>query len=179
MPEQTSEAGGQTDPAERPADSAGPVDPAGPSVRPSPAEPAGRTPSAAPSQPPPTSRWSGAARLCRVTARANWLFLIVFGLGAVGRLLTMIAFPPAMMYVDSYGYLANSVALDPQSMDPLGYAVFLRFMLEHGHLGMIALVQHLFGLGMGLCVYVILRRRNVPKALAVLASAPVLLDAYQ
>ena len=133
-----------------------------------------------PAEPSPTaSRWSGAARWCATTARTHWLFLIVFGLGTVGRVLTMIGFSPAILYIDSYGYLANSVALDPQSMDPLGYAVFVRILLEHGNLALIALVQHAFGLGIGLCVYMILRRRNVPKTLAALASAPVLLDAYQ
>jgi Glycosyl transferase family 2 len=133
-----------------------------------------------PAEPPPTaSRWSGAVRRFGALARTHWLFLIVFGVGAVGRLLTMIAYPPAMMYIDSYRYLTNSYALNPYGMEPIGYSLFLHFMLQHGGLGLVALVQHALGLGMGLCIYLMLRRRGVPKTLCVLASAPILLDAYQ
>ena len=44
---------------------------------------------------------------------------------------------------------------------------------------MVAAVQHLLGLGMAVALYVLLLRRGSPRWLAALATAPVLLDAYQ
>jgi 4-amino-4-deoxy-L-arabinose transferase-like glycosyltransferase len=112
-------------------------------------------------------------------ARTHWLFLIVLTLGAAGRVLTMIAYQPVLMYIDSYRYLGNVYTLNPRSMDPIGYPIFLRLVLWFGSLAVVAAIQHLLGLGMGVCIYVLLRRRDVPKPLAALAGAPVLLDAYQ
>ena len=123
--------------------------------------------------------WPGAVRRCADAAKTHWLFLIVFVLGTAGRVLTMFAVSPAILYIDSYNYLQNSAALDPLGQDPLGYPVFLRLVLEHGALGLVVGIQHLLGLAMGLCIYVLLRRRRVPKVLTALASAPILLDAYQ
>lgn len=47
-------------------------------------------------------RCTGVLRRSGTLARANWLFLIVLGLGAVGRALAMVAYSPALMYIDSY-----------------------------------------------------------------------------
>ncbi|HEV2637434.1 MAG TPA: hypothetical protein VGX23_19945 [Actinocrinis sp.] len=61
-----------------------------------------------PVDPPPATtrlarfaRFARAARRIGTVARANWLFLIVFGLGTVGRVLTMFAYSPALLYIDS------------------------------------------------------------------------------
>ena len=120
-----------------------------------------------------------AGRRCTGVLRTHWLFAIVLSLGAIGRLLTMVAYNPALLYIDSYRYLHNLATLNPESPDPVGYPVFLRIVLFFGNLELVSAVQHLLGLGMGLCVYLILCRRRVPRTLAALASMPVLLDAYQ
>ena len=48
-----------------------------------------------------------------------------------------------------------------------------------GNLGLVALLQHVLGLGMAAALYVLMLRRGVTRWLAALAVAPVLLDAYQ
>ena len=65
------------------------------------------------------------------------------------------------------------------AIDPLGYRVLLKPVLLVGNLDMVTAVQHLLGLAMAVALYILLLRRGVPRALAALATAPVLLDAYQ
>src|SRR5258708_8062096 len=48
-----------------------------------------------------------------------------------------------------------------------------------GNCDAVAAVQHLLGLAMAVVLYLLLLRRGVPRWLAALATAPVLLDAYQ
>jgi hypothetical protein len=61
----------------------------------------------------------------------------------------------------------------------MGYRVLLRPVLLVGNLDMVAAVQHLLGLAMAVALYAVLLRRGAPRALAALATAPVLLDGYQ
>src|SRR5262249_40731126 len=44
---------------------------------------------------------------------------------------------------------------------------------------LLAVVQHVLGLAMAVVLYLVLRRRGVPRWLSALATAPILLDAYQ
>ena len=55
----------------------------------------------------------------------------------------------------------------------------LKAILLVGNLQVVAAVQHLVGLAMGVAIYAVLLRRGVPRWLAALAAAPVLLDAYE
>ncbi len=55
----------------------------------------------------------------------------------------------------------------------------LQAFLKVGDLAAVAALQHLAGLAMAVVLYLVLRRRGVPNWLAALATAPVLLDAYQ
>jgi len=111
--------------------------------------------------------------------RTHWFFALVFAVGGAGRVLTMVAYRPALLYIDSFGYLANSKSLNPTGNEPIGYPLLLRVLLHFGNFETVVALQHVLGLAMGLCVYVLLLRHRMPKTLAVLASAPVLLDAYE
>ena len=112
----------------------------------------------------------------RATAqlRRHWIFgvLLLAGLGL--RVVTQIAYRPALFYIDSYKYLTGTNGYDPE-----GYRFFLVPILWVGNLAVVPAVQHVLGLAMGLAIYVVLIRRGAPRWAAALAAAPVLLDAYQ
>ncbi|HEV3293568.1 MAG TPA: hypothetical protein VG123_31705, partial [Streptosporangiaceae bacterium] len=108
------------------------------------------------------------------TVRAHWPFVLVLSAGLVLRVLTQVAYRPALLYIDSAKYLVGSGGTAPE-----GYQVLLRLLDPVGGLALVAAVQHAFGPAMAIAVYALLIRRRVPRWAATLAAAPVLLDAYQ
>lgn len=108
-------------------------------------------------------------------ARRNWLLAILLLAGLVLRAATQLAYGPALLFIDSIKYLFGAYA----GNDPPGYELVLKVFLRVGTLPMVVAVQHLLGLAMAVALYLILRRRSVPRWLAALATAPILLDAYQ
>ena len=108
------------------------------------------------------------------TVRGHWPFVLVLAAGLVLRVLTEVAYRPALLYIDSAKYLVGSGGTAPE-----GYQVLLRLLDPVGGLALVAAVQHAFGLAMAIAVYALLIRRRVPRWAATLAAAPVLLDAYQ
>jgi hypothetical protein len=119
-------------------------------------------------------------------ARQHWFFLTLFGAGLVLRVVVMIAYRPVLLYIDSLGsYLSSLPTLDPAGQDPIGYDVLLlKPVFAVGTLATVAAVQHLLGLGMAVVTYALIvhKGRLVTgrwRALAALATAPILLDAYQ
>ena len=115
------------------------------------------------------------ARRVPALARQHWLFTVLLTAGLVLRVLTQVAYRPALLYIDSTKYLLNAYPGD----DPPGYQLALKPVLALGSLNLVAVIQHLLGLGMAVAIYLLLQRRGVPRWLAALATAPVLLDAYQ
>jgi hypothetical protein len=115
------------------------------------------------------------ARQVPALTRQHWLFAVLLTAGLVLRILTQIAYRPALLYIDSTKYLLNAYPGD----DPPGYQLALKPVLALGSLDLVAVIQHLLGLGMAVAIYLLLLRRGVPRWLAALATAPVLLDAYQ
>jgi hypothetical protein len=108
-------------------------------------------------------------------ARRHWLISVLLLAGLVLRVLAEIAYRPALLYIDSLKYLYGAWP----GNDPLGYNVVLKILLLPGNLASVAAIQHLLGLAMGVTLYLVLVRRGVPRWLAALAAAPVLLDGYQ
>jgi hypothetical protein len=115
------------------------------------------------------------ARHAPALARQHWLFTVILAAGLVLRVLTQVAYRPALLYIDSTKYLLNAYPGD----DPPGYQLALKPVLALGGLDLIPVLQHLLGLGMAVALYLVLVRRGAPRWLAALATAPVLLDAYQ
>ena len=110
-----------------------------------------------------------------VAVRRHWLVSVLLAAGLVLRVLAVVAYHPALIYVNTLKYLYGA---SPGS-EPLGYTVLLRLMLLAGDLGTVAVIQHLLGLAMAVTLYAVLLRRGAGRWLAALAVAPVLLDAYQ
>ena len=111
---------------------------------------------------------------CLRLAREHWLLTALLAAGLVLRARAQIAYRPALIYIDSLRYLYHA-----HGADPVGYRVLLRPLLLVGNLDLVAGFQHVVGLAMAVLLYAVLLRRGVPRWLAALATAPVLLDGYQ
>jgi hypothetical protein len=107
--------------------------------------------------------------------RRHWLAGVLLAAGTVLRVMTQLAYHPAILYVDSLKYLYDAWL----GSDPLGYKMLLSPVLLVGDLGTVAAIQHLLGLAMAVALYALLLRRGANRWLAALAIAPVLLDGYQ
>jgi hypothetical protein len=120
------------------------------------------------------ARTGNTARRAGRLLRRHWIFAALL-IAAVGlRVITQIAYRPALFYIDSFKYLTGSSGYDPE-----GYRFLLAPILWVGNLAWVPAFQHLLGLAMGLAIYVVLIRRGAPRWAAALAAAPILLDAYQ
>jgi len=128
-------------------------------------------PGGAPAGTPAQAGSPGVATLLR----RHWLIGLLLLAGLVLRVLAEVAYQPALIYVDTLKYLYGASA----GADPMGYMIILRGILPVGNLSVVAAIQHLLGLGLGLALYLVLLRQAAPRWLAALAAAPVLLDGYQ
>lgn len=104
----------------------------------------------------------------------HWAITVLMLAGATLRVLTQLAYRPALIYIDTPKYLTTSDGTEPE-----GYRLFVRVVRDVAGLGLVAAAQHLMGLAMGMALYVLLVRRGAPRWAAALAAAPVLLDSYQ
>jgi hypothetical protein len=127
-------------------------------------------------------RWLGhetRSRL-RLGTRRHWVFLALLGVGFALRVVTQIAYRPALLFIDSFRYLENLQDLNPTKTQPIGYPLLLlRPVLSIGNLAAVAALQHILGLAMAVAIYAVLVRLGARLWIAALAAAPVLLDAYQ
>jgi len=114
--------------------------------------------------------------------RRHWVLVLLVAAGLTLRVVTQFAYEPALLFIDSKKYLfGTDFRLGAWgSFDPIGYTLLvLKPVLMFADLGLVALLQHVLGLGMAVALYVVMLRRGVTRWLAALAVAPVLLDAYQ
>jgi len=107
--------------------------------------------------------------------RRNWPAVVLLTLGLMLRVLALLAYRPALFYIDTPRYLLG----EAPGMDPLGYGGVLRAILAVGNFDVIVALQHLLGLAMAVVIYLLLLRRGAGRWFGALAIAPVLLDAYQ
>lgn len=135
--------------------------------------------SPATSEPGPGGAVSAGARTVTFLRR-HWLLLIFVVAGTGLRVVVTLAYWPALeLKADSYEYLSTAASLRPDRWHPAGYPLFLRAVSPVGNLGVVPILQHLMGLGLGVLIYALLLRLGVRPWLAALGALPVLLDAYQ
>jgi hypothetical protein len=114
--------------------------------------------------------------------RRHWVLALLIAAGLVLRVVAQFAYEPALLFIDSKKYLFGTDFRVGAwgAFDPVGYTLLmLKPVLMFGNLGLVAVLQHVLGLGMAVALYVVMLRRGVMRWLAALAVAPVLLDAYQ
>ncbi len=116
----------------------------------------------APGQPDPRAGRLAWLRHAPALARQHWLFAVLLTAGLVLRVLTQIAYRPALLYIDSTKYLLGAYPGD----DPPGYQLAIKPVLALGNPDLIAVIQHLAGLGMAIALYLVLLRRGAPRWLA-------------
>lgn len=111
--------------------------------------------------------------------RRHWLLLLLLAGGVALRVVTWLAYQPALLYIDTFRYLGNLEELRPTDLNPLGYTLLLKFLLEFGGFAWVQAVQHVMGILLALALYRLAMRYTDRGWLAAIVAAPVLLDAYQ
>lgn len=112
--------------------------------------------------------------------RKHRVFLALLVAGTVVRVIACLAYHPALWFSDSLGYAGLGLHPYPTLIRPAGYPLLLLWPLHrlHSYLAVV-IVQHILGLASGVLVYALLVRRRLRPWVAALASAPVLLSAYE
>ena len=118
------------------------------------------------------------AQAGRFARRHGW-FLGLLALGAALRVVAMLGYRPALWFPDTYTYVVTVFRPRPDLVRPAGYSAFLKLLEPLHAFGLVVAVQHLLGLAVGVLIYRAALRWGRRGWVAVLASAPVLLDAYQ
>ena len=113
-------------------------------------------------------------------ARRHWLFGLVLAAAVALRVLVMLAFRPIMWFGgDSASYLATGLRLIPDPSRVGGYGFMLWVLRPLHSLALVAAVQHLMGIAIGVLIYLLVRRHGLPAWVATLAAIPVLFDSYE
>ncbi len=126
---------------------------------------------------PPRARRSPARALGRGTRRHAGL-LVLLALAVAARAAVVLAYDPALWFPDSTDYVRAAQTGVPLVHRPFGYSAFLALLDGLVPYRGVALVQHGLGLVSTVLGYALLVHRGVRRRWALLAAAPVALDAY-
>lgn len=121
-------------------------------------------------------RTAATAGRARKLVTANWPFIVVVAVAAALRCVVMLGYPPIIWFNDSYNYLEDAVSKTPDVVRSDGYPLLLFILLPFRSLTLVAALQAAMGLGMGVAIYAVLRRRGLPWWGAALPAIPVLFD---
>ena len=110
---------------------------------------------------------------------AHWQFSVVLAVAVALRCVVMLGYRPILWYSDSYNYIADAVDHIPDVMRSSGYPLFLLALLPLHNLTLVAALQALMGVLLGVASYAVLRRRGLPWWGATLPALPVLFDVFE
>ena len=137
----------------------------------------------------PSARGGGSARPAALPRRtltgpgrglaAHWQFSVVLAVAVALRCVVMLGYRPILWYGDSYNYIADAVDHIPDVVRSSGYPLFLLALLPLHNLTVVAALQALMGVLMGVATYAVLRRRGLPWWGATLPTLPVLFDVFE
>ena len=115
----------------------------------------------------------------RALLRTHWPIVIVLVAATVVRVGVAIAYWPAVFFGDSWSYLNLAYEGGFAPDRPSGYPQAIHLLSVFGRdLGTITVAQHLAGLVTGVLVYALMLRLRLPRWLATVGAAVVVLDAY-
>ena len=98
-------------------------------------------------------------RRLRELAARHPQFALALAVGAVLRLVTMVAYPGALWFAgDSYVYVGAALRPRPDLSKTIGYSFFLRALLPFHSFTLVTGLQHLMGLGIAVMIYLLARR---------------------
>jgi hypothetical protein len=106
-------------------------------------------------------------------------FVVALTLATALRAAVIIGFQPMFWYPDSIWYLKSALDRKFTIAKPAGYSEFLAILQPLHSFTLVALLQHLMGLGTGIAIYALLRRRGLAGWAATLLALPVMFDAFQ
>lgn len=112
----------------------------------------------------------------------HWLLVALVLAGATVRVLTLLAYRPALLFPDSWGYIATGLTgsfVGLPTVHPVGYPVLIRLLTAPDRsLAELVAFQHLAAIGVGIAIYAASIRAWLPRWAATAAAALVLLDGY-
>jgi hypothetical protein len=107
-------------------------------------------------------------------------FIVTLAAAAILRIVAMVAYRPALWFNDSFDYLRIALAPSPDPVRPAGYGFLLWALRPFHSFALVVALQHLMGLAIAVMIYALVHHRYTrPRWAAVLATLPVLFDAYQ
>jgi len=136
-----------------------------------------REPSPGAVQAPPRSGRVWAALVA--VPRKHALFCSVLLVAVIVRVTVVLGYPPALWFYDSLPYVRAALRPSPYRVRPVGYSFFLALLGPFHSVWLVAVMQAVMGLAMGIAVYVLLRRHGMSGRAATSAAVPVLVSAYE
>jgi hypothetical protein len=125
-----------------------------------------------------TARANSAWRRLASFVHVNIGLVALLGVAAALRAIALVAVYPGIWFSDTNEFLETAVTGRLSVVRVQGYALFVAPFLHGGSAAALVVLQHILGLAIVVVLYLLLLRRGVRKAIALLAVVPAALDPY-